>query len=64
MKMSMMMMMMVIDNNHNKHNLNDDDYDHDNDDDLCLIEIGNYWQLTSGVRTNANTNKLQQTSDC
>ena len=44
MKMSMMMMMMVvIDNNHNKHNLND------NDDDLCLIEIGNYWQLTSGL---------------
>ena len=23
----------------------------DDDDDLCLIVIGNYWQLTSGART-------------
>ena len=39
----------------------DDVHDDDDDDDLCLIGIGNYWQVTSAQSTN---NNLQQTTDC
>ena len=40
---------------------NDGDDDDDDDDDLCLIGIGNYWQVTSAQSTN---NNLQQTTYC